>query len=271
MPRKKKIQLPAQGAAFAAPLADGRYCVCRVLLDTEGAKARELSTPYVLVAGSQWIGDEIPSAEDPALRPILHLTHHSWQGQPVVYWVDDPVPPEFVPIGTIPPTAEEMEIPCLTFASWYAVPLDAFGQWRWDHDREALLAEEAEAKAAKLRQLKEANEQRKAALRAMTLEQLQTRPFFPRWSGSVPEKPLRASRKLMKETVRRLLELGPSPGEEERIAILKWCIESFNDLDEKQQFIETIEREDICEEFDLIVHVCGLGHRENLADEWREW
>jgi len=69
----------------------------------------------------------------------------------------------------------------------------------------------------------------------------------------------------------RLLKLGPRASEKKRMAVLQHCIESFNELDAEMQFIETIEREDICAEFEAIVHACGLGHCKGLADRWREW
>ena len=55
------------------------------------------------------------------------------------------------------------------------------------------------------------------------------------------------------------------------MAVLQECIEAFNALDAELHFIETGEREDICEEFEAIVHACGLGGHEDLADRWREW
>ncbi len=55
------------------------------------------------------------------------------------------------------------------------------------------------------------------------------------------------------------------------MAILQDCIESFNELDAEMRFIETIEREDICEEFEAIVHACRLGNYEDLASRWRDW
>jgi hypothetical protein len=75
----------------------------------------------------------------------------------------------------------------------------------------------------------------------------------------------------MTNTVEKLIQLGPRASERERMAILQQCIESFNELDAEMQFIETDEREDICEEFETIVHACGLGTHEDLADRWRDW
>jgi len=72
-------------------------------------------------------------------------------------------------------------------------------------------------------------------------------------------------------TVEALVELGPRASESNRMAILQRCIESFNILDAKMHFIETVEREDICEEFEAIVHACGLGAHKDLVDRWRDW
>ena len=56
------------------------------------------------------------------------------------------------------------------------------------------------------------------------------------------------------------------------MAVLQECIERFNSIDaEMDHFIETIERDDICEEVEAIVHACGLVAHEDLADKWREW
>lgn len=89
--------------------------------------------------------------------------------------------------------------------------------------------------------------------------------------NNLPAEAIRASRDLMAATVRRLVDLGESTGEEDRKAVLRACIESFNELDAKLRFIETVARADICEEFEAIVHASGLGRYEDLADEWREW
>jgi hypothetical protein len=105
-------------------------------------------------------------------------------------------------------------------------------------------------------------------LERITLDELRGRRFFPNWREYPPPKAVRASRKLMTNTVENLLELGPGASERERIAVLQQCIESFNELDVEMQFIE---REDICEEFEALVHACGLGHHEELADRWRDW
>lgn len=271
MARKKVTPLPSQGDAFAVPLDDGRYSVCRVLLDASSDAAKQWNAHCVLVACSAWIGAEVPQPDDPALRPILCLTHHSWAGKREMAWISDPVPDEFIPIGRIPPTPEEMATTCGTFSGWASMALQPLLQWRWDHDRAAVLAEDKvkQAETAVLRE--KAAAERRAYLAAVTLADLSAHEFFPRWEEYPPEEPARASRALMSTTVRRLIELGETASEEERRAVLRGCIESFNELDARLGFIATIEREDICEEFEALVHACGLGRYADLADEWREW
>ncbi len=270
MAHKKPPKLPESGDAFAVPFDDGRFAVCRVILDATSDEARDWGQPVVFIAGSAWIGTEIPRVDDPALRPILHLNHHLYKNEPNILWVAEEVPGNFVPLGKIEPTVDEKARVRMTFGRWEHVAMQPLLQWRWDHDREAVLADDAVAKKAEAERYTIAQEQRNEYLGRVTLEELRRRRFFPNWTIPLARF-TRASRKLMLHAVERLLELGPSAREEARIAILQECIESFNALNDGTGFIETDEREDICAEFEAIVHACGLGAHEDLADRWREW
>jgi hypothetical protein len=152
----------------------------------------------------------------------------------------------------------------------WAFGLQALRQWRWDHDREAVLREDALEKRREAEMREECGRKREAYLKSVSLSDLQKPPFF-NWKGFRAAKIIRASEKIMADTVARLVKIGRDSPEADRLAILQQCIESFNTLDAKTQFIDTIEREDICEQFEVIVHACGLGHHKDLADEWREW
>lgn len=270
MGRRKRVELPAAGAAFAVRLADGRYSACRVLIGTDGEWPQHYGR-VILVAGSAWIGDEVPEVTDPALRPILRLTHHNWKDIPNVLCVSDAPPPEFIPIGVVAPTAEECQEPRVAFGAWANFAYHALMQWRWDHDRDAVLAEDAARKEQEAEALRRSKEEYRARLKRMTLEDLRARRFFAGWKGDRSPAATRASRKIMADTVDALLQLGPAASEAERLAVLQWCIGSFNTLDAKRQFIDTAERDDICEEFEIIVHACGMHHHKDLADRWREW
>lgn len=269
---RKIVQLPAIGDAFAVPLDDGRYSVCRVLLDVNSDPAKQWNSDRVLAACSAWIGDEIPDAHNPDLRPILDLTHHSWSGKCAVLWVCDSVPDEFVHIGLIPPTSEEQAIECGSFGGWLFMAIQPLAQWRWDNDRSSVLAEDEIKKSEAAQRLQREQQDRVNYLAHVTLAELLDHHFFPRWDEYPPQKAIHASRHIMTDTVQRLLDIGSTAPESERMAILQDCIERFNTIDaELDDFIETVERENICEEFEAIVHACGLGAHEDLADQWRDW
>ncbi len=53
---KKKRKLPTAGDAFAFPLGNGLFSVCRVLLDTTSEPAEFWHRRAIYVAGSAWMG-----------------------------------------------------------------------------------------------------------------------------------------------------------------------------------------------------------------------
>lgn len=304
MPRKKKVSLPAAGDVFAVPLEDGRYSVCRVISDR--TTNPRLSIHAVLVASSPWIGPTVPELDEELHRPILIRTHHcdesestgSWirtpepasgwmksssgmkklevavgwtpMPEPAICWIETPVPDTFVPIGTITPTDEEGTLNWPSHSDWFYMMQQPLMQWRWDHERDAVLAEDATKRQAEAQQDQAKADERRDWLDSVTLEQLGSRVFFSNWRYPTKEA-TEASRKIMAETVRALMTLGTSASEQDRMLLLQRCIESFNELDQELEFIETVEREDICREFEAIVHACGLGSHEFIADQWRDW
>jgi hypothetical protein len=269
--REKKPRLPTAGDAFAFPLGNGMFSACRVLLDETSEPAKSLRQPAIYMVGSSWMGERLPAADDPVLRPILYLTHHLWKGEPNALWVSDEPSSQLILIGKIEPTTEEQASPVMRFGFYESIIIQPLIQWRWDNDRDALLAEDAiEQKASYERTLAAQGRQREYLSR-VTLDELRGRRFFSGWSIP-PAEATRASRTILTNTIDQLLELGSDAPEEERLAILRRCIESFNELNaEFVGFIETVEREDICGEFEAIVHACGLGSYEDLADRWRQW
>ena len=169
----------------------------------------------MLVATSAWIGDGIPEANDPAVRPILLETR--FREELCLNWIAEPPPKSFVLIGTIKPTAKERRLPCCSLHSWGGLANGALLQRRWMNDREALLAELAERKAESQRKAEAANRERAAALKRLTLDDFVRHTFFPHWPGEVPTAQLRQSRQIMKQTVQALKSLGPRASEEQRI------------------------------------------------------
>jgi hypothetical protein len=270
--RKASVVLPGAGDVFAFPISDGRYGACRVLRCASEGEAKELGQPCVLISCSAWIGDSIPEAPNEQMRDTLYLTHHSWKGQPELYWVSDTVPDHFLCIGRLEPTDAESRMECCTSAGWQSCAIQVLAQWRWDNDRARQLAGDAAEEAVLI--AKQVANQRllDAARNAMTLSKLSKYKFFQDWDDYPSAKATKASRKIMRQTVTALIELGEKATEEDRLRVLQNCIEKFNQLDSSMDnFIETTVREDICDAFELLVLASGLGHRKDLGDQWREW
>jgi hypothetical protein len=270
--RKTKEALPGVGEAFLMPLADGRFGVCRVLRLCQPEEAKILGEGGMLVAGSAWVGTEAPDVNDLRLREILVLSHHAHENSPNVLWVFDPPPAGFQKLGVIAPTEAEAKMACLSASGWEYFPLQSYLQWRWDHEREAVLREDAEKEEQQKIARKEGVKIRQQYLDSLTLAGLRKKKRFAGWKGYVPNEALIACRQIFLETIDALIALGPDPKVRPRLAVLKRCIVRLNDLDEEHDyFIETIAREDLCEEFDEIVYACGLKQYDDLSDRWRDW
>lgn len=249
------------------PLEDGRFGVCRIL-----QKGREGRQERVLVVASPWIGSGKPDLSLPVFREVLMLNHHAWQNSLAMLWLWQPLPAEFKQIGFLEPTEAEKQIWCGSGASWEWLATQLLEQWRWDHDREAVIKED-DIKALEQKKRREDYARlRSEYLATVTLQDLRVKERFEIWKGSVPAAALYDTRQIFIDTIDNLIALGPEASETIRLDVLKGCIESLNLLDSQNGlFIETDEREDLCDAFDEIVHACKLSHHKNLADKWREW
>ena len=250
------------------PLEDGRFGACRVIQKDPMI----LGIERILVAATPWIGSSKPELSEPLLKKILLLNHHNWSNKPAILWISDTAPSDFKLIGSLKPSAAEEQIPCSSFHNWDFFPFSVLMQWRWDNDREAVMKEDEERqqKETNLREV-EANKRREY-LSKITLKELQNKKRFKNWEGYVTEIVLEAARNIFRGTIDAVIDLGPDASDESILDKLKWCIISLNNLDaDHDGFIETEEREDLCAEFEEIVHASGLGHYKDLVDEWREW
>jgi hypothetical protein len=145
--------LPEPGAVYVFPLDDGGFGACRVLrrsTDEETAKWGRC----LIVANTPWFGTALPSIDDPRLRQILVLTHHSFKAEPHVKWIDEVPPASFQRLGSVPPTAEESRIEVQRFRQqraipWRFMPMQRSLQLSWDDDRERAPAKPAKRKAGR--------------------------------------------------------------------------------------------------------------------------
>jgi hypothetical protein len=264
MPRSRKpVPLPLEkvqvGDVFALPLPDGRYGACRVL-------RRRDDPPGVLVAASPWVGAAPPDLAEPLLRTILTQSHHHWQDEPCVYWVNDPVPAEFLALGRLPPAKKEAAR-STNSADWVSFGYQIHAQWRWDHEREAVLAEE-EAARQRQQEAQEASRRAYKPLPVEGIEEVRKRPFKG-WETFVDSDQLRAARRLVRKTIDALLALGPDAAAPLKINLFHALIEQFNEIDDG--WICTIEREDICELADDLADRVGLEEYGEALTGRRDW
>ena len=245
------------GDLFAMPLADGRWGACVVLRKSSDAA-------LLLVQTSAWIGDAPPSdLSDPLLTTPLVLTHHAWGGDVSIHWVDGPVPEGFVSLGRVPLGATDAATDSHGHGSWEGHRVQPLMQWRWDHEREAVLAEDEVA-----RQQREAASQewRFGYRRACdSLRDLRQRTAFPGWASFVEPADLRLSRRIVRDLIDELIALEHDRDEVTKLDAFRRAVGRFNETD----FIMTEEREGICEMLDQIADAAGLHDHEVSA--WRDW
>jgi hypothetical protein len=200
----------------------------------------------------------------------LFLTHHSYNGQIAGLWVFTPPPPSFIPLGDIDIDAEEDVIERETYSRWESISMQILVQWRWDNDREALLIEEATRKAQETEERKIAAERRAAMLRTLTLDSVSERVWFDSWDEESDGSCLTESRRVVSSLIK---SLRTSPKITKAVArrLLKGAVKDFNRLDAKRQFIETVQREDICDAFEIIMAATRYPELADEVEQWRDW
>ena len=227
-----------------------------------------------MFAATEYIGWRPPAITNPLLRTVLvsndvYYTIASGRCVKWQYWIEPP-PSKFKYVGVVEPTAAEARLDPENFSKfWDHWPEGILVEWRWRHDRPALVAAFDKTHGGP------GAFQRFFGTRTrqtqLTLNKLKKATFFSDWKGEVPAAALRESRKLMRDAVEALIRLGPKPTKKSALPIVRRCVEGFNALDEKYEFIMTIEREDILEQIEEVLRVAGLEDTDDWADRWRDW
>jgi hypothetical protein len=151
----------------------------------------------------------------------------------------------------------------------------AEGEWRWEHDRDALIVESEKSKAKTAAERAAKEERHQARLKNLTWEKLLAETPFERWVSSPPFPPTEfteAARERIHNACRELRELEPKPPKARVRSILRGCVEWFNEADKAAgQVIETEEREDICAVLEEMAFVAKQKGLRDEIDNWREW
>jgi len=260
MPKARDVNTVQPGDAFSVRLKDGRFGFCRVL---------SISEMGPVIAAADLIDSQPPKIPDVGRPPILMLNSFQWRNEPCISIVMGPRPASFERIGVIEPTRSEASVQCEELTRWDVIAMHILNEWRWKHDRDALVAE---VRAQQQAEREEIERQEVEELHSLSYERLRKAPLFDSWKDTIPKHIITVSRAIVWETIDSLAGLSKAAPEEKKIEILHRFVDSFNRLDAKNNhFIETVEREDIVDIFRKLVRLCGLQGREDLADQWREW
>ena len=152
---------------------------------------------------------------------------------------------------------------------------DVEGEWRWKNDRAAYEQETARERQSFYARLAAERERHATRLKTLTWEKLLAEETFSRWGAHPPFPPLEfaaAARERIRSTILALQMLGPRPKKAHVRAVLRACVEWFNDKNgEFGDVIETEEREDICKVLEeLAVVTCHPSLAEEIGN-WRTW
>jgi hypothetical protein len=269
MARRQKYtlaDLPEAGTVFAMPLDDGRTGICRVI------RTEKKSIPCVLVGASDWIGNGTPALDDAAIRRILIKNHHNWAGQPELLWISRPPPKEFRNIGKIKAILGDLRLDCGYYGDWDSLRIQVLAQWRWEHDRTAVLAEDEKEKNLNAEKRMVAEKKRLEYLATVSFSDLLEKELFPTWLDYPPQQAKESCQKSIKQLVQQLSEAKKPLTKDFVVAQLKKCVQDLNRLDaENNNFIETVERDDICEVLEEVVNVAKFPDLAEKIYDWREW
>lgn len=262
-----------------SPQDTGRYAVFKALASNE---------QQVVLAVLDGIWTSPPTLRDAETLVVLHEHRFAYRGQPAVFgtqtawWVPADLE-DLRLLGRRRVSQKEAKLAGTIIhhraGARYATPrsvnLIAEGEWRWKHDRKALI-EENERREAKDAAIRAAQEERyRDRLSGLSWDQLLAETPFERWSPSPPFPPAEfvfEARKTILDACLSLQAMGPKPRKAQVRAVLKRCVEWFNDADERAGgVIETEEREDICAILEEMAFVARQKSLVGEIDEWRDW
>lgn len=249
------------------PLKDGRLGVCRVI-----RKELLKETPIALVAATDWISSQPPSLNHPSIRKILTKNHHNWKNAEEVLWVTSPPPKDFVVIGRIGSDSNDAKIKCNSYGGWESCAIQALAQWRWDNEREAVLMEDEKKKLVETANRNAVVQKRVEYLSKVTFSSLLGKNLLSSWEDYPPKVANEGCQKILQSFI-RVLDEAEKPLDQNFVASeLKKCVEELNQFDDRNKnFIETVEREDLCEVLEDIVNAAKFPNLVEKIEDWRDW
>lgn len=251
------MQQPEPGDVLTYEVSPGRCVLFRVVAKVDDARC---------VVLTRWEGKppkKVPTAK--SVKEVQPLEHHQWKRPMIGGWVREPMPDGVAKVGRVAVTKPErarvmhprdwvnatkktpdMGQKVLPMSAWAGLLRDAKAQWRWDHEREAVLAEEAAVQAAKLEAFNRAviaEREKKTALLARPMKSFREEVFFAKWTHA-PKAMVAALEATMQKTVVALEgKLGDAA-----VPSLMRLVENFNELDGAHEHeFDTADAEELME------------------------
>lgn len=254
-----------------SPAETNRFAALRVL---------EINQRGVIYVVLDCAFDQMPTMEQVRELKPLRCKRFASNGRIATHsspedWDNDLL--EFELIATLPLSADDRELTARnnSYGTWSTASKDAEGEWRWEHDREAVVSEVQ--RAAKKRDAKLAAERQRygTRLKGLTWEKLLTEIVFERWNKHPPFPPpefVSSARARIRMAIAELQALGARPKKPAVRAILKECVLWFNEQDNAfGGVIETEEREDIYLVLEELMFVARHRSLTDEIDAWRQW
>jgi hypothetical protein len=257
----------ALGSTYSFRIAKERVGVCRVI------QTHPRHGACVMVM--KWEGPASATLAkmktSVAFRRIQTLTHHSWDDKPLGHFTTEAkMPRSFRFLGIEPPTVEEsgqvfsVDVIAtkdkskfgriVSIGSASGLIFQAKLQWRWDHEREKVLAEDRkEARREELEGLRA--DKALEALKKKGPRALVKRKYFTDFR---PPKMRAACQRLLRDVLHEILAIERNPKRDARI--LAKQVRAFNELDGSHgRRFDTIDAEQIMMALSEIATACGIS------------
>lgn len=295
-PCQAEADLPAPGTVVLFPLArhpaelwGAALVVQRVTAPdpTKSSLRRTVVTSRVLVVASTWVGAAGQVPADDAVHQRQLLSHHAWEDEPNMLWINEPLPDWARAIGHIALHPDECTMLCAGFGNWDRLPAQMLTQWRWDHERDALLQTDAEEAARRLaeeaaRRLAHAHAQSRAPTLdvAACLEALVLCEWFASWQDDWETQLRQAAQAQLQQLVQAALALPRSarsgkPAKPALRRLLRDCVLALNHIDETSRAdgggVQTTHSEDLMDALARVAEAAGHPALADELDDWRDW
>jgi len=256
MAKKKSQPYAVVGNIYAVAIKPGLYAVVRLIESSSDGYTFLFMNRY-------W--DAVPRPDDVVEFNLLTYPN----GHIKKYWFNEEIPSSFVFISQRELNSVEKAhvgpIGTAVFQSPDHFISALLRDWRWIHDREAMKAEiEALQARNAASELKEKSERKKN----LSWELLLSEKLFADYSELWSRKQMAATRAIFRSAIE---DLRAGKDRSARRKILKRIVDQLNELEDREEFIETEAREMFVERIEELGKFVGITNKNESLTGHRDW